>query len=192
MIQQMISFFFFSFSSPPKASNFFAGDAANSGSFLLGRKEPDVPPIKDVNRTPISCRVFYLYNLILLIRSLVTEWIAVFIEQLHHRPILGLQAPLLSTELYQKPCQPSWEFPKKDADALEMNGPFLLCQRPRATHETHPIRSNTSKPHFALTLGTFHPERDVDAPMELVHLPANPRDLLGKIDFVPQDFTGLW
>lgn len=75
-------------------------------------KEPDIP-LKMSPNADLMHRIFYLYSFVLPIRSLLTEWIAVFIEQLHQRPILGLQAPLLGTELYKKTCQPSWSFPRR-------------------------------------------------------------------------------
>lgn len=59
------------------------------------------------------------------------------------------------------------------------------------THETHPIRSNTLEAHLALTLGTLHPEGNINAPMQLIHLAANPRNLLRKVDLVAENFTSL-
>jgi hypothetical protein len=57
------------------------------------------------------------------------------------------------------------------------------------TYEAHTVRSDASKPHLALALGAFHPEGNVDAAVELVHLTADPWNLLREVDFVAENLT---
>ena len=61
----------------------------------------------------------------------------------------------------------------------------------RVTYEAHTIRSDASKPHLALAFGAFHPKGNVDATMELVHLTADPWNLLCEVDFITEYLTGL-
>lgn len=87
--------------------------------------------------------------------SLLAERISVFVQQLHHSSIFGLQAPFLGAELYNI---------KRLASQAEIRG-GKYAWKGNVTHVAHSVRPNTSKPHLALGLGALHPERDIDAPM---------------------------
>src|SRR5436190_17188677 len=80
---------------------------------------------------------------------------------------------------------------RSPSSALEWSTTGKITASPEKTHKAHSVLSNTLESHSALRLGSLHPEGDVNLPVELVHLSADPWEFLCEVYLIPQNLSCL-
>ena len=102
------------------------------------------------------------------------------IQQLYRPPILRLQTPLNRLELYSPKSQPAHQ-------TLPPPSQRKKRKRKPQTHLPHPPPPpQTLKPHNPTPPIPLHRKPYIHPPMQLIHLPPNPRKHVSKINLVAQ------